>query len=138
MDAIAILIELFSLNTVLSVNADGRLAYEGPSGVMTAERLAFVRNHRDELLAIVERIEERAAIMEIDGGLPQAEAERLARQETLGDSSERPAILCPYCRGCSLIEDPNGYRCESCNRLAWLYEGASIVRADVTQMNLHT
>lgn len=90
MDALIILKELLSLNTVLSINDDGRLAYEAPNGVMTADRLASVRTHRDELLALVERMEERTAIMQFDGGLPQEKAERLAKQEVLQASNERP------------------------------------------------
>lgn len=137
MDALVILKELLSLNTVLSINTDGRLAYEAPSGVMTADRLASVRTHRDELLALVERIEERTAIMQFDGGLPKEEAERLAKQEAFQASNERPPTFCPYCGGCSTtIDDSNGCRCSSCTRLAWLNDGASIVRADVSQMNL--
>ena len=41
-----------------------------------------------------ERYEERAAIMEFDGGLPRAEAERLALQDVFGNSSPPAAQEC--------------------------------------------
>jgi len=79
--------ELRALGVVLSINVNGRLAYDAPEGVVTDSILAQVREHRDELLAVVERIEERAAIMEHDGGMSRAEAERLAIEDVVLCSS---------------------------------------------------
>lgn len=41
-----------------------------------------------------EHYEERAAIMQYDGGLPRAEAERLALQDVFGNSSPPAAQEC--------------------------------------------
>ena len=41
-----------------------------------------------------ERYEERAAIMEFDGGLPRAEAEKLALQDVLSNSPSLAAQEC--------------------------------------------
>ncbi len=41
---------------------------------------------QDGLVAMVERYEERAAIRELDGGFPRAEAERLAWGDVLGEA----------------------------------------------------
>jgi hypothetical protein len=43
----------------------------------------------DLLEELREQFEERAAIMEFDGGLPRAEAERLALEATIGQGVER-------------------------------------------------
>jgi len=42
-----------------------------------------------------DRYEERAAIMEFDGGLPRAEAEKLALQDVLGNMSPTALPDCP-------------------------------------------
>ena len=42
-----------------------------------------------------DRYEERAAIMEFDGGLPRAEAEKLALQDVLGNLSPKAIPECP-------------------------------------------
>ena len=45
---------------------------------MTPELLDAMRQHKDVLHGLVEDFEERAAIAEYSGGVPRAEAERLA------------------------------------------------------------
>ncbi|MDZ4849995.1 MAG: DUF4326 domain-containing protein, partial [Pirellulaceae bacterium] len=76
-----LVVELRALGVVLSVDGDGRLIFDAPAGVMTDERLAQLRSDRDAVLALVERFEERAAIIEHDGRLNRADAERLAWSE---------------------------------------------------------
>jgi len=49
-----------------------------PRSVVTPELGDRMALHKSELLALVERFEERAAIMEFDGDLGRAEAERRA------------------------------------------------------------
>lgn len=137
MDALTIFKDLLSLGTVFYVNEDGRLAYEAPHGVMTAERIACLRNHREELLPLVGKMGERAAVMEVDGGLTREEATHLAREEVLEAVSKHLVTLCPYCSCDRIIDEPNGCRCIACNRLAWVLDGLSIVRVDVRHMNLH-
>jgi hypothetical protein len=61
----------------LQVHAEGaRLIVRGPKRLaVLAQQLL---NHKAPILDILELFEERAAIMEYDGGLPRAEAERQA------------------------------------------------------------
>lgn len=58
----------------------GLLQIEGTDEALTPALLARFKIHKGELIEIIERIEERAAIMEYDGGLNRVDAERLARQ----------------------------------------------------------
>ena len=65
---------------------NGRLAFEGPREVLTPERIEELRRHKAELLAALappdlDAFEERAAIIEHDGGHPRHDAEALAAQE---------------------------------------------------------
>ena len=62
---------------------DGRLAFDAPDGVMTNELLARLRDDRDAVLAAMELIKERAAIVEHDGRMSRADAERLAWDELI-------------------------------------------------------
>ena len=57
---------------------DGSLTIDAPQDALTPDLLARLKAHKAELLDFVERIEERAAIMEFDGGLNRQQAERLA------------------------------------------------------------
>ncbi len=77
--------DLKSLGVVVSIAPDGRLSVDGPELVMTDDLLDRVRADRDDLLAMVERFEERSAIAEHDGGLSRDDAERLARAEVRDD-----------------------------------------------------
>ena len=54
-----------------------------PASRVTPGDLSVLRTHKEALLALLELWEERAAIMQYDGRLPRAEAERLA-WEALG------------------------------------------------------
>ena len=135
-----LLADLRAAGVVLSIEGD-RLAFDAPAGVMTDGLLARMRSHREELLALVESFEERAAVIEHDGELPRAEAERRAWACVLGDpagddpdppaesSSADPAlgdpsvpssIVCPWCRSADLVDAPEGLRCRGCDRLAWV------------------
>jgi len=69
---------LIRLGVVLSMTDDGRLVYDAPASVLDADLLETIRFHRDQLLELVERFEERAAIAQYDGGLSRGDAERLA------------------------------------------------------------
>jgi hypothetical protein len=57
-----------------------RLRYY-PRSAMTPDLLDRLITHKAELIAIIERFEERAAIVEYDGGFSRAEAERRAWKE---------------------------------------------------------
>ena len=66
-----------------------RLTYDAPAGVMTEALLALVRQHKAALLALLtqedaEWHDERAAILEYEGGLSRAEADRQAPQHPGG------------------------------------------------------
>ena len=63
-----------------------RLRWFAPVGVVTEADLSALRDHKAEVLAIlreeeVDRIEERAAILQFDAYLSRREAERRARNE---------------------------------------------------------
>ena len=65
---------------------NGQVVFEGPSEVLTPERIEELRRHKAELLAALaapdpDAFEERAAIIEHDAGLPRQEAETLAARE---------------------------------------------------------
>jgi hypothetical protein len=59
--------------------ADGvGLEIDAPEDALTPDLLARLKAHKVELVASIERFEERAAIMEFDGGLGRHAAERWA------------------------------------------------------------
>lgn len=62
----------------------GRMRYRAPAGALTAEL-------RDLVIELALEYEERAAIMEFDGGMDRATAERLAAAETVGCRDPRLA-----------------------------------------------
>ena len=75
MDGVVLLTEAYAAG--LQVCAEGeRLTVRGPKRLAAlAQRLL---SHKVAILEVLELFEERAAIMEYDGGLPRTEAERLA------------------------------------------------------------
>jgi hypothetical protein len=77
MTAAELLTTLHALGVTLSPRVD-RLRVDAPEGVLTAELRQAIRTQKGELLALVEEWSERAAIAEYCGGVPRAEAERLA------------------------------------------------------------
>jgi hypothetical protein len=130
--------ELRALGVVLSINRDGRLICDAPEGVVSESVMARIRSHRDDLLGIVERIEERAGILEYDAGLDRREAERRALAEVINDSPEPmpPGVICPWCNGSRLVDALEGLRCWDCGRIAWVRRGRSIIRADCLKVGL--
>jgi hypothetical protein len=62
----------------LTPSPDGTVRCRAPKGVLTPALVDVMRQHKAELHALGEAFEERAAILEYDGGLPCDEAERLA------------------------------------------------------------
>jgi hypothetical protein len=130
--------ELHALGVVLSIDDRGRLSFEAPKGVMTDELMTGIRSHREELVGIVERIEERAAIMEHDAGIPRSDAERMARMEVTDDTPEPmpEGVICPWCQGRRLVDSSGGLKCWDCRRLAWVSVPGAIVRADAQEIDL--
>lgn len=102
--------ELLAAGVVLAVSDAGRLLIDAPRDVLTEDLLARVRADRDGLLALL-----RGELHN-----PETAAERM------------PSIteLCPWCGPVRLLDDPNGLRCERCERLAWVFGERSITRAD--------
>lgn len=81
MDGVALLTEAYAAG--LQVHAEGeRLIVRGPKRLAALAQQLL--SHKAAILEILELFEERAAIMEYDGGLPHAEAERLAWVCVLG------------------------------------------------------
>lgn len=65
---------------------NGKIAFEGPSEVLTPDRIDELRRHKAELLAALtlpdrDAFEKRSAIIEHGGGLSRKDAETLAAQE---------------------------------------------------------
>lgn len=102
--------ELQTVGVTLFIE-DGRLAFDAPDGAMTPELLARVRCCRDGVIALL-----------------------------TGDQAAAPepsGVSCQFCRGESLEDVEQGWRCCMCKRLAWVWlPGGSIVRADCERMNL--
>ena len=82
---------LHTLGATLTPFPDGTLRYKAPKGVLTPALLEALRQHKAELLELVEDFEERAASMEYDGGLSRAAAEADAWQWLLTrDATQKP------------------------------------------------
>jgi len=77
MTATALLDELRTKGVHLTVEGE-HVAVDAPKGVLTDDVRQAIRQHKPELLDLLEVFEERAAIAEYDGLLPRDEAERLA------------------------------------------------------------
>ena len=84
MNAFFLFQRLTAAGVVLTPDPDGALRYKAPTGVLTPGLLDALRQHKDELVTVVEAFEERAAMAEYCGGLTRAEAEQLALR-CLGD-----------------------------------------------------
>jgi hypothetical protein len=136
-----LLSELRSRGVELSIDPSGGLAFNAPKGVMTDSIVDRIRAHRDELVDLLERLDERAAIAQYGGGLSRSDAERLALAELLTKkhdvAPELAGVICPYCRSIEFEDVERGWRCRKCHRLAWVWlPGGSIVRADYEKTNL--
>jgi hypothetical protein len=78
-----------------------RLRVQAPECALTPSLKDAIRRHRDELLAYVFAVEERAAVIEYDGGHAREDAERLARGGANADgrlylrdlAEHHPAVL---------------------------------------------
>src|SRR5262245_66585533 len=92
MTALALLQQLHALGVVLTSYPDGTLHYTAPKGTLTPELVDAMRQHKAELHALVDDVEERAAIAEHCGGLERQAAEVLAWQCVL-----TPHDGCPAC-----------------------------------------
>lgn len=57
--ALALLKELAELGVKLSIQ-DGQLALDAPKGVLSGERVARIRTHKSELLALLDRLEQES------------------------------------------------------------------------------
>lgn len=151
----SLLRELRGLGVVLSIDADGRLAYDAPEPLGDA-LLSRLRAHRDGLLAAVEQFEERAAIVEHNAKLSRCDAERVALAEMLGEPvpTVEPVVeavvdppiylpvmhgvLCPWCRACEFLRavDDDCLWCDNCDQLAFRFEADAIVRADWVEQSM--
>jgi len=76
MSAAELLLDLGRLG--IQLEADGERLRYFPRSALTPDLLDRLKANKAELLAAIERFEERAAIMEFDAGLSRHEAERLA------------------------------------------------------------
>jgi len=80
MTALDMLQQLHEYGVILTAYPDGTIHCRAPKGVMTPALVDVMRQHKQELLALVEDWSERAAIAEYGGGLAREAAERLAWQ----------------------------------------------------------
>lgn len=95
MKAVRLLAKLKQAGVVLSIRSDGKLAYRGPAESIGPDVIEEIKAVRDELLSVVELFEERAAIMEFEGGLSRAQAEVKAMDELR--SMNVPRVLNKRC-----------------------------------------
>jgi hypothetical protein len=137
-----LLSELRACGVVLSITPERAIKFNAPKGVLNNVIMQRIRANREDLLAVLERFEERAAIMEYDGVLARDDAERMALVDVLDKPlspeylPEEPGWLCPWCRrGDRLIDADDGLRCGRCNRNAFVWIGDSIVRADYVSVH---
>ncbi len=91
MSAAALLDGLHRRGVRLRVDGD-RLRWRAPVGVMTDADLSALRHSKPEVLAIIreeqiDRIEERAVILQFDAYLSRREAERRAGNEQHPDNA---------------------------------------------------
>ena len=109
----ALLAETQAVGATFVLDATGRLVVRYPRGALPADLAAQLRARRAEIRAMLERqdapaewtrddwldfIEERAAILEFDGGHPRAEAEAHAYAEARAQWLRRhPAHVDPAC-----------------------------------------
>jgi hypothetical protein len=112
MAAVELFLRLRALGVELSIDVDGRLAYDAPADALADDVIEGMRARRDELLALVRgRLDQESAV------------------------SRGPGLLCPWCRlGDRLGDDPEGLRCDRCGRLAWRMVGDSIERVDYVEL----
>lgn len=111
------------------VNARPRsqgIELSGPVGALTPELLDRLRADRNELLALLVRSEQ--AVEDVEPG-PDG-ARELAGSASGRKAAPPGALRCPWCGRADLRDDPEGLRCGRCERLAWVCEGGSMVRAD--------
>jgi len=92
---------------------DDRLKFRG----VPARLVPAIREHKAALLALLDTYagEERAGIMEFDGELPRAEAERLAGIAPIGDYPTPAASVRPE-RDMAPQSAPASVTCGSCAR----------------------
>ena len=92
MNVSAILDDLYKRGVQLRIDGE-RLRWFAPVGVVTEIDLTALREHKAEVLATLaapdpDAFEERAAIIEHDGGMPRQDAETLAAQEQGFDDAD--------------------------------------------------
>lgn len=127
MSAAGLLDELEAAGVRLYPSEPGGLRVDAPRGVITPEIRDSLRRHKAEIIALlqppresacgVDRIEllylfeERAAIMEIDGGLSREDAVRLAAREVFDTpdklrayAEQHPAVQSLLRRGCEIVD----------------------------------
>ena len=85
MTAVELLTALCGLGVTFTSWVD-RLRVEAPQGALTPALRATAREHKAALLDLLEVFEERAALIEYDGGRPRDEAERLGWASLRGET----------------------------------------------------
>lgn len=78
MTPLALLWTLRDLGVLLTPLPDGHIHVDAPAGVLTDALRQAIRQHKEALLDMAEWYEERAGLLEHDGGLSRAEAEQQA------------------------------------------------------------
>lgn len=74
-----VLRHLHTRGVILALSDDGEsLRCRAPKGVLTTADIALLRQHKDALLALLDRHAEKAALLEFCSGVARAEAEKLA------------------------------------------------------------
>src|SRR5215471_9410280 len=85
MTALALFHRLHACGVQLTPYPGGTLCYKAPKGTMTPALLDAMREHKADLIDLVEAFEERAAILEYDARLARKDAEWFAWQALGGE-----------------------------------------------------
>jgi hypothetical protein len=96
MTALDVLQQLHDLGVLLTPLPDGSVRYCTRKGGLTPAMVDAMRQHKQELHALGEAFEERAAIAEYGGELSRAEAEALAWACILAEPVHGDSAACGY------------------------------------------
>ncbi len=122
----------------LHLHADDERLLAEPRDLITDSHRALIRTHKPELLAhlraanepddhqadLAELVEERAAIMEFDGGLSREEAERIAKSAARDYYDHLMAQRRTNCGCCTNIGSLTARFCPEGQRLREAYNAA--------------
>ncbi len=132
MKTLVLLKQMRECGFMFALRRDGKLLLESPDNAESRALRQRAKHLRTELLAILEEIQERAAIVQYEGQLLKADAESAAFAEAfdayrnmLGIGRPLPKlsanIQCPTCKEKKFEDFGIGWWCTTCENVVWLY-----------------